>query len=153
MNFEVQLQVDEPFEVSSSTITNAAATLLKSENAPDGALSIIFTSEAIIQELNRKFADIDEPTDVLSFEDGGQNPESGLIYFGDVIVAVPVAQRQAEHAGHPLEIELVYLTLHGILHLLGYDHHDSPEKERMWAKQSKTMIDLGFGAYNLEALR
>lgn len=79
-------------------------------------------SDARIRALNNEFRGVDRPTDVLAFPgDGSLNPENH-VYLGDIVVSVPMAERQARDAGHTLARELRLLCLHGYLHLLGYDH-------------------------------
>jgi probable rRNA maturation factor len=81
-----------------------------------GTMTIAIVSDARVRALNRKFRKKDKATDVLSFP----SEESG--YLGDVVISSGVAARQARAAGHPLGTELRVLALHGLLHLLGYDH-------------------------------
>jgi len=79
-----------------------------------GSVSIALVTDAAIRRLNRDFRGKDHPTDVLSFP---CDPP-----LGDIAISVPTARRQAREMGHPLRIELRVLALHGLLHLLGYDH-------------------------------
>lgn len=83
-----------------------------------GAVTVALVSDRRIRDLNRRFRGKDEPTDVLSFP----ADEPGVL--GDVVIALGVASRQAKAAGHGLAVELRVLALHGLLHLLGYDHED-----------------------------
>jgi probable rRNA maturation factor len=88
-----------------------------------GALTVALLSDARVRELNRRFRRKDTPTDVLSFPGAGiDNEEAGRNYLGDVVIAAGVARRQARQAGHSIQTELRVLALHGLLHLLGYDH-------------------------------
>lgn len=130
-----------------------ARTVLAYENASAGDLCIVLTSEEKIRALNRRFAHIDRATDVLAFSDGSRNPETERIYFGDVTIALPVAQQQAKQANHSLAAELTLLTIHGVLHLLGYDHQESEERNYMWQTQKKIMGEFGysFDPWNGEA--
>ena len=109
----------------------------------DPDLSIVITDDQQVQALNRQFLDIDRTTDVLAFPSGEMDPDTGSTYLGDVIVSLPQARKQAESAGHSLEDEIQLLVVHGVLHLLGYDHHDRPGKEKMWAVQTGALISLG----------
>ncbi len=79
-------------------------------------MTIAIVPDAHVRRLNHRFRRLDRPTDVLSFPSG----ERG--YLGDVVIAAGVARRQAQEAGHSLHTELRVLALHGLLHLLGYDH-------------------------------
>ena len=81
-----------------------------------GAVTIAIVPDARVQALNRQYRRQDKPTDVLSF------PSDETGYLGDVVIAAGVARRQAREAGHTLGTELRVLALHGLLHLLGYDH-------------------------------
>jgi len=79
-------------------------------------MTVALVPDARVRALNRKYRRKDAPTDVLSF------PSDEREYLGDVVIAVGVAKRQARDAGHPFATELRVLALHGLLHLLGYDH-------------------------------
>jgi probable rRNA maturation factor len=81
-----------------------------------GQVTIAIVPDARVHELNRRYRRKDRVTDVLSF------PSDEKGYLGDVVIAAGVARRQAKQAGHPLAVELRVLALHGLLHLLGYDH-------------------------------
>ncbi len=87
----------------------------------EGEVGVKFCSDSTMATYNRKYRGKSGPTDVLSFPEGSMDPE-GFTYIGDIVIAVPVAARQAKEAGHPLAAELKLLLLHGILHLAGYDH-------------------------------
>lgn len=95
---------------------------------PEAEISLSFVGERAIQTLNRKFMKKDKPTDVLSFPLGEKAPD-GKFYLGDIVIAVPVAFRQAKAKGHSLDRELRLLAIHGFLHLLGYDHFAGIEEE------------------------
>lgn len=87
-----------------------------------GAVTIVLASDGTVRRLNRRYRGVDAPTDVLSFPagppiDGRRDP-----FLGDVVIARGVARRQARQAGHPEHAEWRVLALHGLLHLLGYDH-------------------------------
>jgi probable rRNA maturation factor len=94
----------------------------------DPEVSLAFVGEQAIRTLNRKFMKKDKPTDVLSFPLGEKGPD-GKFYLGDIIIAVPVAVRQAREKGHSLDRELRLLAIHGFLHLLGFDHFVGIEEE------------------------
>jgi probable rRNA maturation factor len=89
--------------------------------ALEGEVGVKLCSDATMAAYNRKYRQKAGPTDVLSFADGSVRPEGG-VYLGDIVIAVPVAARQAKEAGHSLAVELQILLLHGLLHLAGYDH-------------------------------
>ena len=87
----------------------------------DAEVHVLITDDARIQELNLRFLNQDRPTDVLSFPDGDVLP-SGRRLLGEIVISLDSARRQAERLGHGELRELAELTLHGVLHLLGYDH-------------------------------
>ena len=123
----------------------------------DAQISLTFTDDEHIKELNALHRGIDRPTDVLSFpmlefdEDGNiadevyeEDPDSGCILLGDIIISAERAASQAFEYGHSLKREICFLTAHSMLHLLGYDHVDDPEGERiMQKKQEQALSALG----------
>lgn len=109
----------------------------------NATLTVALVDEETIRHLNRTYRGIDGPTDVLSFPVQMELPP-GIRYLGDVVIAFPYAAHQAQHKGRPLEGELALLTVHGVLHLLGYDHDTEPARRRMWAIQREILRQLGF---------
>jgi probable rRNA maturation factor len=94
-----------------------------------GEVSLAFVTDAVIRTLNREHRRTDAPTDVLSF------PSSEPRFLGDIVIAAGVARRQARRAGHGFGVEARVLALHGLLHLLGYDHEaDQGQMERLEAR-------------------
>lgn len=89
----------------------------------DSEVHLLITDDPTIRELNRRFRDIDRETDVLSFSDGDELP-SGLTLLGEIAISLDAAKRQAVELGHDEIRELSELVLHGVLHLLGYDHEN-----------------------------
>jgi probable rRNA maturation factor len=111
-------------------------------------LTLVVTGDEALQELNRRYLEIDAPTDVLSFPAGEINPESGAFYLGDIAISYPRAQAQAAQAGHPVAAEIQLLVVHGVLHLLGYDHAGPGEKAAMWEIQDSVLAALGSAAHS-----
>ena len=109
----------------------------------EGDLTLVVTDDAQLQAMNRKYLDIDSPTDVLSFPASEMDPDTGQPYQGDILLSLPRAEEQARSAGHVLEAELQLLVVHGTLHLLGHDHAESGDKARMWAAQAEVLKRLG----------
>ncbi|SES66828.1 rRNA maturation RNase YbeY [Anaerobranca gottschalkii] len=99
-------------------------------------VNIIFVDDPFIQNLNSRFRGKDCPTDVLSFP--FDTPE----FLGEVYISLETAKRQAEEYNHTLTREIAFLTVHGLLHLLGYDHNDQPN-ELMREKEEKILSSLG----------
>lgn len=117
------------------------------------------TDDEAIREINREYRNIDRATDVLSFPSTdckpsktlGQNKkkllqerdETGRCFLGDIIISLPRAREQAAEYGHSLEREFAYLTAHAMFHLMGYDHMQDEDKERMRAMEEKALNQIG----------
>ena len=128
------LTVDGSSLVDETLLDHAAQATLDYAGAPAGAgLSLVLTDDAQLRQLNRQYLGINSPTDVFSFPAGETDPETDLLYLGDVVISYQRAQAQAAAGGHPVEDELQLLVVHGVLHLLGYDHAEETEKAKMWA--------------------
>ncbi len=144
----VEVQIAEAFTtlLSEKQLRAVAEATLRHEQV-SGQAAIVITDDEGIQELNRDFLGIDAPTDVLAFSAQEETeifvmaPEE-VEYLGDVIVSYPQAVAQASEAGHPVERELALLVVHGLLHLLGYDHGEQEEKAIMWARQEAILSSL-----------
>lgn len=114
-------------------------------------ISVTFTDNAGIKELNRQYRNKDIETDVLSFPMGENgvydtDMETGAKILGDVVISVEKARDQAELYGHSFQREIGYLTAHSVLHLLGYDHMEKLEKVHMREKEELVMEQLGLPA-------
>ena len=125
-----------------------AATVYKLE--PQTEVSVVLTDDTDIQQLNCQYRGKDRPTDVLSFAlNEGDEPDifgaDAAILIGDIIISVETAARQAAEYGHSLEREVAYLALHGMLHLLGYDHETETDKAEMRAEEEHVLAELGIG--------
>lgn len=131
------------FEPILRQAAQAALEIRPPETQGPVGLTIVLSDDRQLQALNRQYLDIDAPTDVLAFPAGQMDPESGALYLGDVLISEPRARAQAQAGGHALEAELQLLVVHGVLHLLGYDHADEDEKAHMWAAQAAALESLG----------
>ncbi|MCK9479963.1 MAG: rRNA maturation RNase YbeY [Firmicutes bacterium] len=121
-------------------IRKAVKKTLKMQRVKNMGVSVLITDNEFIKDLNKKFREIDSPTDVLSFplyDDEGNLDDSEL---GDIVISIEKAQRQAEEYGHSLEREIVFLTVHAMLHLLGYDHVD--DETEMFRLQKEIMENI-----------
>ncbi len=108
--------------------------------SPPSEVHILVTDDRRIRELNRQYRQMDEPTDVLSFPDGEELP-NGLILLGQLVISRDMARAQAERAGHEEIRELEELVLHGVLHLLGYDHaEDHGEMDELELKLRRDVL-------------
>lgn len=118
-------------------------------------VSLTLTDDETIHELNKTYRKVDRPTDVLSFAlDEGDEPE--LIdapeehLLGDIIISAETAERQGNEFGHGLEREIIYLAVHGLLHLLGYDHINEDDKKVMRAKEEEALRAIKLSEEYLE---
>lgn len=130
------------------TLEKAASLCVESEGIdPERTeVSLILVSGEEIQTLNRDYRGVDRVTDVLSFpqyEDIRELPQEGDIPIGDVVICLQKVREQACEFGHSQEREMVYLFVHSICHLLGYDHMEKEDKDEMRAKEEKVMKQLG----------
>lgn len=128
-------------------VVTAAKKVSTLYDVTESEVSITLTDNAHIHELNRKYRGIDRPTDVLSFAfSESEEPEvTGAAgeTLGDIIISVERAKEQAEEYGHSLRRELAFLTVHGMLHLLGYDHMEEQDRIEMEEEQRYVMEALG----------
>lgn len=125
-----------------SAVELAANAALKHENAESRFLSVVLTTDENIHGYNREYRSVDRPTDVLSFPaDEGDDllaPPDG--FLGDIMISIPRAREQAKALGHSTEREILFLTVHGVLHLLGYDHM-RPEDEQIMLPVQRSIVE------------
>ena len=113
-------------------------------------ISISFVDNKYIHKINKKYRDVDRETDVISFaflDDDSDRDNTlhskGVVPLGDIYISVDKAKEQAESYGHSLERELSFLYVHGLLHLLGYDHQNEAEEKEMFSIQEEILNKLG----------
>lgn len=149
-------------EIKNLGHNNSAALIKKAANmalAAEGIetpciISVMLTDDEGIRDINREFRGVDSATDVLSFPFNELSPgefdpelcetdfESGAVMLGDMMISVPRCEKQGEEFGHGYEREIMYLTVHSVLHLLGYDHVDEGEmKKQMRGREKEIMGD------------
>ena len=150
---EVNVLIDEEFEgeLEADWLRGVAEQVLVVEGtAPEVELGLVITGQEKIQELNLVHLGIDAPTDVLAFPmtpDEGSDmtefitPPDGAVHLGEVIISFPQAFMQAEEHRHPVKKEVALLAIHGVLHLLGYDH-DAPESEQRMRAREAEILEL-----------
>ena len=143
-NFEIFNETNE--EVDLKEEKNIIDFALKHENLTNVTFNVIFVDSDKIKELNKTYRNIDRETDVISFalEDGEANInfEFGRL-LGDIYICVPKMKAQAKEYGHSIAREMGFLTVHGLLHLLGYDHMTKEEEKIMFAKQEEILNAYG----------
>lgn len=124
----------------------AAECVINEELDPENVeISLSFVTADEIRDLNNNYRNIDKPTDVLSFpliEDFNEIGTDEEIMLGDVVICLEKAREQAGEYGHSEEREIVYLFVHSVCHLLGYDHMEDDEKTEMRAAEEKVMKSL-----------
>ena len=144
-------ETNELTEQELNTIENLLHFAAKKESIEDGSeLSVTFVTNDRIQEINREYRDKDKDTDVISFameELGeGEIPLSGVDMpriLGDIIISLAKAKEQAEDYGHSFIRELGFLSVHGFLHLLGYDHEIEEDEQKMFGRQKDILDEFG----------
>lgn len=140
---DVKLSAD-----AQSLINSACNAVLKIEDfVNDAEINVMLVDDNEIKTLNSQFRNIDRSTDVLSFPLGENgeydiNPENDCAMLGDVVISVEHAVKQAEEFGHSIEREIAYLTVHSVLHLLGYDHIDEAEEKKIMRKKEEQALKL-----------
>jgi probable rRNA maturation factor len=143
----VLVSIEEPFDgfVDGDRIESIASRVLDAEGQAPAELSVLVTDDDAIRDLNREYAGDDEATDVLAFSlrEGEEfvSPDE-VQRLGEVIISFPTAQRQADEAGRAVEDEVAQLLVHGILHLLGYDHAEEDEERVMRAREEALLASV-----------
>ena len=129
-------------------IRRCCQAVLATENfEKDAEVSVSFVTNKEIRNLNKVYRNKDTETDVLSFpltDDDGKteiNAETGEAVLGDVVISLETAVKQADMYGHSLEREVGFLTVHSMLHLLGYDHEVSPLEERIMREKEEAVLE------------
>ncbi len=130
-----------------SLVKQSCATVLICEDFLDGAeVSVTFVDDNQIKELNNQFRNINSSTDVLSFPLGednvyDKNPKTGRCLLGDIVLSMQHAEKQSELYGHSLEREVAYLTVHSMLHLLGYDHVNNEDERALMRSREEVALE------------
>jgi probable rRNA maturation factor len=131
------------------TIEAAALAALRHEGVAAGELTVALVGGAEIARLNRAYRGVDAVTDVLSFGMEGSpavaGPPGAPPYLGDIAICAERAAAQARDYGHSAAREFAFLTVHGVLHLLGHDHHEPAEERRMREREEAVLAEMGLG--------
>lgn len=148
---DILITIDEAYDEDAAPerLERVARAALEAEDVPSAELGILITNDATVHDLNRRYAGEDKATDVLSFslregEEFVLPPEGPdeTLRLGEVIISLDAARRQAEEAGRALEAETAHLLVHGILHLLGYDHAEPDEERAMQAREEAILAGV-----------
>ncbi|HUT04888.1 MAG TPA: rRNA maturation RNase YbeY [bacterium] len=123
--------------VSERHARNIVSQVLSMIGRSGASLNVLFSGDERIRELNKRFREVDAPTDVMAFPSGDDSA-----FLGDVIISVERAQAQAVKLGHSLEDELEVLLVHGILHLVGYTDYDDSSRAMMFEKTDQIIKQL-----------
>lgn len=142
-NLQEKVAVDPNLE---DVLTGVVRELLVDEGfGEDAEVSLVFVDDNHIRELNSRYRGVDSVTDVLSFamREGEPIPgEEGEVLLGDVVISLQAAMRQASEYGHSFVREAAYLTAHGVLHLMGYDHQEEDARNIMRGKEEAVLTRL-----------
>lgn len=143
LNYEINDNYNVDFKYS--YLKKVIKRTLKHENVKNVYFSIIFVAESEIQKINKEYRGIDKVTDVISFalEDNSDIVYQDIRVLGDIYICIPRMLEQAESYGHSIKRELSFLTVHGLLHLLGYDHMKKEDEEKMFALQELILNEEG----------
>lgn len=142
----ISIHVRKPYirKVSKKRIIHVVKqTLIDQQQDESFDLSILVCSDMEITTYNKMYRQIDQPTDVLSFTNNEIDPETNSRILGDIVVSFDTAYSQAQQAKNDLQTEIDMLIIHGVLHLLGFDHDDVTNKSIMWKNQYKLHKKLG----------
>jgi len=151
---QIGIHVEDEFRASvdGSWVKKIIRQVFRDEGIPSPyEVSLVVTDSETVQRLNRDYRGIDETTDVLAFymlpQKGADSffalPPDGVTRLGEVLISYPQALAQAKEQGHSLERELALLVIHGILHLLGYDHEE-PEAEHKMRERERELLERYF---------
>ena len=152
---DIDVQVFSAYagRVSKSWLRMVASQALVSEGRGESSgVSLVIADDETLRGLNLEYRGLDEATDVLAFsldEADGDHPDGAFpdtpdeaAHMGEIVISYPQAKRQAREAKKPLKAELALLVVHGVLHLLGYDHAEPREEKVMWAKQDRVLANV-----------
>ena len=150
-NVQEKMIVTPQIKQTINAVLNKTAEVYNIEDFAE--ISVLLVDDEYIQRLNKEYRAKNMPTDVLSFalnevrEDEAEEPDivdgPTEILLGDIVISLETTLRQAQEFGHSLERELAYLTIHGMLHILGYDHETEAERDEMRGEEEHVLLTLG----------
>lgn len=136
--FEIYNNTNYNIAEELSTLKKVLNLTLKKEKVKKATFNIIFITDTEIQKINKQYRNQDKPTDVISFALEENKKEQAFLkerVLGDIYISIDRAKKQADDYNHSLKRELCFLAVHGLLHLLGYDHQTKEEEKIMFKKQ------------------
>lgn len=139
MTINIYFNESLPEELDLDLLKQAIYSTLEHHDKADVDITLFFSTDAHIAQLNEKYRGITTSTDVLAFNQDFIDPDTGKPYLGDIIISLNQAQKQAHKAAHSLLKECALLAIHGTLHLLGYDHNNASAKKAMWNEQNSLL--------------
>ena len=153
LKIQLSIRIEKPFVslVSKQWLRRAVKlTLVYTGISSPVELGLVIAGDETVHELNRSYRSVDRTTDVIAFalsERGAKDelfiaPPDDVIHLSEVIISYPQARRQADEQRHPLERELALLVVHGVLHLLGYDHELPEQAEKMRSMEAKILASI-----------
>lgn len=144
MNLLITNNTNENIDMNDKLYDVVKAVLDNEGLSMDYEVSITFVDKDEIHKLNKEYRKVDRPTDVLSFPMNEEFLIEGVdSMLGDIVICMDIAKDQAKEYGHSLDREIMYLTCHSMLHLLGYDHIEEDDKKIMRGKEKEVMKKLG----------
>lgn len=143
-HYEIFNQTEENLEEEIKVLQNLLAFACKKENVENAEFNIIFVGKDMIQEVNRTYRGVDRVTDVISFAlEDNKTIDLNVRLLGDIYICLDKAHEQAIEYGHSFLREICFLSIHGFLHLLGYDHMEKEEEEVMFRRQEEILDEFG----------
>ncbi len=141
---EISIENLTNYDIDLEFLNDVIKYTLKTEKVNNALANIIIVDNKKIKDINKKYRNIDKETDVISFalEDDNTFVEIPIRVLGDIYISIEKAISQAKEYGHSLKRELAFLTVHGILHLLGYDHMKKEDERIMFKKQDDILNEL-----------
>lgn len=155
LTIEILNEQNEPITEQQEELIRKCVQVAAELEEATGEVVITLVDDERIHELNRDYRGVDRPTDVLSFamnETGEGEPEIFVDEeeieefpdtLGDIVISIPRTKAQAQEYGHSFERELGFLTVHGFLHLIGYDHGTTEEEQAMFGRQEEVLAKIG----------
>lgn len=143
-NYEIFNETDYDLDNEIKDLKNFLNFVLKKEKIEDAEFNVIFVNNEKIHEINKEYRNVDRVTDVISFAlEDNKTIELEIRLLGDIYISIDKAKEQAEEYGHSFKRELTFLSIHGLLHLLGYDHMEQADERIMFKKQEDLLNEFG----------